>query len=223
MQNFTLILASASPRRRELLALLGMPFEPRPSDFDETQFPTEAPLDYARRLAEGKGAVVHAGEGELILSADTIVDLEGRVLGKPADPEEARAILSALRGKTHRVYTAFTLRVAGAGKVEAGFCQTDVRMRYFTETEMETYMATPSPYDKAGGYAIQDAAFHPVENIRGCYTNVMGLPLCHLANLFSEFGLSAPEELPWLCQQHLGITCRVYPEILKNHPVEVKP
>ena len=205
------------------MALLGMPFEARPSDFDETQFPTEAPLDYARRLAEGKGATVRAGEGELILSADTIVDLEGRVLGKPAGPEEARAILSALRGKTHRVYTALTLRVADAGKVEAGFCQTDVRMRCFSEAEMEAYIATPSPYDKAGGYAIQDAAFHPVESVRGCYANVMGLPLCHLTHLFSEFGLSAPAELPWLCQQHLGITCRVYPEILKNHPVEVKP
>ncbi|MSP22844.1 MAG: septum formation protein Maf [Dehalococcoidia bacterium] len=177
-----LILASGSPRRRELLAQLGVPFDVIPANIDET--PVEAdPARLAERLALEKARAVASklprGDDAAVLGADTVVALDGRVLGKPRDAAEAREMLGALRGRTHEVITGLALVVSDRATIEA--VRTEVRMREYTNTEIEAYVARAAledgPYDKAGAYAIQDATFHPVAEAIGCVCSVIGLPL----------------------------------------------
>ena len=175
-----LVLASASPRRRELLALVGLPFAVVSADVDETPALGEMGDRLARRLAAAKALAV-AGtasmSGALVIGADTVVVLDGAVLGKPAGSEEARAMLRALRGRDHRVLTALAL-ASGGRTVWESATDTRVDMRRYSDEQIEAYVGSGSPFDKAGGYAIQDQAFQPVERIVGCYPNVVGLPLC---------------------------------------------
>jgi septum formation protein len=193
------ILASGSPRRRELLASLGINFNVIKSDIDETQHPGEAPLVYVRRLSVEKAGTVaaRAESGSLILAADTVVIHEGDILGKPADPAEARAMLVRLRDQAHTVCTALTLlkKDANIGAQHAAplqplteLTQTEVIMRAYTNAEIEAYIATGDPFDKAGGYAIQHEGFHPVARIEGSYTNVVGLPLETLKAMLIRVG-----------------------------------
>ncbi len=192
-----LILASSSPRRRELLGSLGVPFSIHKPDIDETQAEGEAPLEYVYRLSRQKAAQVAArlGAVEPVLAADTIVILSadtmgidegGRVLGKPADADEARAMLRALRGRAHRVCTGLTLWQRGEAVTE--LTQTTVVMRDYSDDEIEAYIATGDPFDKAGSYAIQHPLFRPVARIEGCYTNVVGLPVCRVRTLLAGAG-----------------------------------
>lgn len=179
------ILASGSPRRRELLASLGINFSVVKSDIDETQHPGEAPLDYVRRLSIEKAQAVAAQvqPGSLILAADTVVIHEGEILGKPTDADEARAMLVRLRDRAHTVCTALTLH-----NHLTELTQTEVIMRAYTDAEIEAYIATGDPFDKAGGYAIQHEGFHPVARIEGSYTNVVGLPLETLKAMLMQIG-----------------------------------
>ncbi len=156
----------------------------RPSAIDETPDPDEAPLPYVRRMAREKALAVAASDTETILAADTVVALDGRVLGKPADVDAARATLRMLSGRTHRVHTAVALRTGG--RVLARVTTTRVTFRTLTDDELARYVATGEPFDKAGGYGIQGHGGALVERVVGSYTNVVGLPLAETLALLAR-------------------------------------
>ncbi len=214
MNEQKLILASGSPRRNELLRLFGVPFSKRPADIDERKLDTENPRQYVERMAFEKGETLEVLNDELVLSADTIVDLEGLVLGKPMDEQDARRILKLMRGKTHYVHTALSLHNGEQRTIANEVCLTDVTMRDYSDEEIDAYLERGDYGDKAGAYAIQDSQFSPVEKIEGCYANVMGLPLCHVYRLFRQAGFSMDVEIWDLCQRYNDINCEVYPSIL---------
>lgn len=188
------ILASSSPRRRELLASLGIPFTILKPEINENQHAGEAPLDYVRRLSIEKAVdvLIRLPDTGLVLAADTIVVHENVVLGKPGDAGEARDMLRLLRGCQHQVCTAITLmsvvREPALPTSLTRLTITDVTMRDYTDSEIDIYIATGDPFDKAGGYAIQHQGFKPVAHIDGSYSNVVGLPLETLREMLSEIG-----------------------------------
>ncbi len=176
------ILASGSPRRRELLGSLGITFTIAKPDIDEAQHAGENPLDYVRRLSREKAEAVAARTTPpaLILAADTTVILDDEILGKPADSAESRGMLLRLRNRDHTVCTALTLArlISGeAPEFQTAHACTTVWMRDYSDAEIEAYIATGDPFDKAGGYAIQHVEFAPVSRIEGSHSNVIGLPL----------------------------------------------
>ena len=176
-----LILASASPRRQTLLELLGMPFTVRAAEVDEAPRPGEPPEVTARRLSQEKArAVAQTLSAGLVLAADTLVVLDGEILGKPADPAAATAMLRRLRGRAHQVLSAFTLIDAASRREHTEVVATRVWMRNYSEAEIAAYVASGDPMDKAGAYAIQDPEFAPVARLEGCPASVMGLPLCRV-------------------------------------------
>ncbi len=188
-----LVLASASPRRRELLAFLGVAFEVEPADIDEA-IASESPRALVTTLALEKALAVQARRTDaVVLGADTVVVLDGRVLGKPADEAQARGMLEALRGRTHEVHTGVAL-VAGARRLVRSVT-TEVRMRAYTDLEIERYVQRPpsegGPYDKAGAYALQDTTFAPVAEATGCVCSVIGLPLWTVHLALRDAGIEA--------------------------------
>jgi MAF protein len=210
-----ILLASNSPRRKQLLALAGWPYRIQPADVDETPLPGEPAEAYVLRLAESKArAAAGSAEDGLVLAADTTVVDAGAILGKPNDADQARAMLWQLRGRSHQVLTALAVLQSHTDRLLTDVCATDVPMRAYTEAEIEAYVASGDPLDKAGAYAIQHAGFHPVESLAGCYANVVGLPLCHLARMLRKLGLSPRADLPQACQAALGYQCPVYDQIL---------
>jgi len=177
-----LILASASPRRRELLAQAGLQFEVMPAHVPEDPLPGEEAIAYVTRLAREKAETVLAelakkggADGLAVLGADTTVTLDEEILGKPADAEDAARMLRRLSGRSHRVITGVALATARGTEVAAEV--TAVRFCTLSEEEIEAYVATGEPMDKAGAYAIQGRAARWIPRIEGCYFNVMGLPL----------------------------------------------
>ncbi len=215
-----LILASGSPRRNELLRLLGIPFGAQPTDINEQKCDLETPRQYVVRMAYEKGHIRGLPEDHLVLSSDTIVDLDGMVVGKPVDAEDAERILKLMRGKTHNVHTALSLQRAEDGFIARDVSLTKVTMRNYSDEEIKAYMARNAFLDKAGAYAIQDSQFHPVEKIEGCYTNVMGLPLCQVYRLLKEAGLSVDAKIADVCQRYNDINCEVYPSIINEQKNE---
>lgn len=204
-----LILASQSPRRRELLGWLGLSFHTRTVEVDETPHPGEPPAALAVRLAETKArALDTAAPAALILAADTVVALEGISLGKPADEAEARAILTALQGKEHLVHTGVALRHRAMDRTWLRCVTTRVTMRPYSEADIAAYIATGDPFDKAGAYAIQHADFNPVLHLERCYANVVGLPLCAVLALLGQGGEKlAHRDAVALCREHFGYAC----------------
>lgn len=176
-----IVLASESPRRKELLKELSIRFETFHSQIDESVLPNEAPMGYAMRLARTKAhtAAQELGDG-LYIGADTVVALDGAIFGKPKDIEDAKDILSCLSGKTHTVITAYCVFDNPSGKEELKAVETLVTIKELTETEIEEYVATLEPMDKAGAYAIQGKGNFMVEKIVGSYSNVVGLPTTEL-------------------------------------------
>ncbi len=203
-----LILASTSPRRRALLALLGVDFTVVAPDIDETVLPGEAPVETARRLARLKALAITRSDA-LVIASDTVVALGGEVLGKPADAAEATRMLRRLRGQGHDVFSG--VAVAHAGRVRDGVVATQVWMRDYSDEEIAAYVATGDPLDKAGAYAIQHAVFKPVARLVGCYANVVGLPLCLVVHLVREAGLSLPPSVVDGCQPPMS--CAVPPDL----------
>ncbi len=190
----TLILASGSPRRRELLPLLGVPFVVQPVEVSEDNHRGESPDAQVVRLAQLKAAAgLEAAPGRVIVAADTLVALDGRVLGKPRDSHEAEVMLRRLRGRSHTVFSGVTLVDGHSGWRRTELAQTTVWMRNYTDLELETYVSSGDPLDKAGAYAIQYPGFSPVERVEGCYANVIGLPLCHLYRLLQAMGYDLPQ------------------------------
>ena len=186
------MLASASPRRRELLGALGFDFAVAPADLDEEAIAAgKAPAAGALAVASGKALVVAACEpAAVVLAGDTIVVLDGAILGKPKDGQDARRMLGALCDRTHEVFTAVVVRAGATTWTEVG--RSVVRMRAYTSPEIERYVATGAPLDKAGAYGVQDGVFDPVAAIDGCYCNVMGLPLWTATRLLGDAGCPAP-------------------------------
>jgi len=210
-----LILASTSPRRRKLLALLGLPFRVVAPQVEETARELESPREMTLRLSEAKARTVAEKVGRgLVLASDTIVVCRGRVLGKPSGPEEAVRMLRFLRGRRHTVFTALFLLDVANDRHWQDVVESFVWMRRYGDEELARYVASGEPMDKAGGYAVQDADFHPVARISGCYASVMGLPLCHLYRLLTEAGLALPSPPHRACQAFLRRPCRVAGHIL---------
>lgn len=209
-----LILASNSPRRRELISLFGWPFTVLPADIDESRKADESPVNYVRRLACEKAQAIAARETGLVIAADTIVADGNELLGKPVDEDDARRMLGQLRGRTHQVYTGIAVINTETGESVDNVCWTDVPMRQYSDEEIEQYIATRDPMDKAGAYAIQHPGFHPVEGLAGCYASVMGLPLCHLMAGLHKLGFQPVEDLPARCQAWLAYDCPVFSSIL---------
>ena len=212
----SLVLASASPRRRHLIGIFGLPFDVAVADVDETPRSGEAADALAMRLARDKAlAVADRRPTRTVLAADTVVALDGRLLGKPVDADEARSMLRALRDRPHQVVTGLALAIGrgeggadtgeeaggggadsvggqgdrGAGLIWHAAVETLVEMRAYTDEDIERYVLTGRPLDKAGGYAIQDNEIAPVARITGCYPNVVGLPLCETRRALAAAGL----------------------------------
>ena len=183
-----LVLASQSPRRRELLTLVGLAHDVRPADVDETPHADEQPVPHAERLARAKAETLARREPDaVVVAADTIVVIDGLILGKPADAPDARATLRRLAGRTHTVFTA--VAVARGGRTVSGVEEVRVTFRALDDAEIAAYVATGEPMDKAGSYGIQGFGATIVERIEGDYFAVMGLPLVRLVGLLGAVGL----------------------------------
>lgn len=185
-----IILASNSPRRRELLSQVGLDFTVDPADVDEQVIDGETPEGYAVRVARDKARVAarKAGAG-LVIAADTIVVLDGAILGKPADDRDAKRMLSLLSGRHHQVMTGLAILDAATGRTESNLSVSSVWFRPLTPSEISAYVATGEPRDKAGAYGIQGRGALLVERIEGCYFNIVGLPLSLLNDMLRGFGL----------------------------------
>ena len=194
-----LVLASSSPRRSDILTRLGLEFEIAPTDADEGPADgTATDVALARAMAKARAAAGTRASGTVV-GADTVVELDGAVLGKPADAAEATAMLRSLRGREHRVITGLALVDAATGEERSGYRASRVIMRSYTDDEIAAYVASGDPFDKAGAYAVQSESFAPAAEVRGCYLNVVGLPVCELLKVAAGFGLRLDPSpaLPW--------------------------
>jgi MAF protein len=186
-----LILASASPRRGDLIARLGLTCTIRPVDIDETPADSRNPQIIAARLARAKAeaARLRDGDGPIVIAADTVVSLDGNSLSKPVDADEARRMLRQLRAREHQVVTAVAVMPAGKRSPLVRNPVTRVTLRTYSNAEIESSISRGDHFDKAGAYAIQDETFHPVESYSGCYCNVVGLPLWSTIEVLHRAGL----------------------------------
>ncbi len=184
-----IILASQSPRRKELLERMGLHFSVKTAPHDETMDPKKEAQAEVRRVSALKAEAVRklCTDGDLIIAADTVVVLQGKVMGKPASCEEAFQMLRALSGQEHQVITG--LCVSASNKCQSTSVTTSLRFRPLSEAEIRAYIATGEPMDKAGAYGIQGLAAMFVQELHGDYYNVMGLPVCTLAGMLREFGV----------------------------------
>ena len=183
-----LILASASPRRKELLSLFGIPFVVRAADIDETMDPQKAPFDEVARVSRCKALALPRQPGDVVVAADTIVVCQGKVLGKPHSHQQAVEMLKLLSGRDHQVMTGCTVIADGGSETFTDV--TDLHFRALTDKEIEAYVATGEPMDKAGAYGIQGGAALFCPRMEGDYYNVMGLPVCRLGQTLRRL---APE------------------------------
>ncbi len=189
-----LILASQSPRRKYLLEQAGLTFQVIPSHIDESSLPPTPPADYVRQLAEAKALDVAAAHAaSWVLGADTIVAVDDRLLGKPTSAGDAREMLKRLSGKTHQVYTGYCLIHRGRSRRIADTVRTDVVFKTLTDQEIDWYIGTGEPFDKAGAYAIQGLGTFLVRRISGSYTNVVGLPVCEVVEILLREGVMGLE------------------------------
>ncbi len=215
-----LVLASRSPRRRQLLSLGGWMFHVLAADVDETRLPGESPDAFVRRLAREKALAVapQTRPGAVIIGADTAVVEGDAILGKPADMAEAEQMLRRLRGRTHQVYTGIAAYRPADEHFVDDVCITDVSMRLYSDDEIRAYLATGDSLDKAGGYAIQHRGFHPVAEggLTGCYANVVGLPLCHLVRMLKKLDVPPLADVPRACQRALRYQCPIYQAVLRG-------
>jgi MAF protein len=185
---------------------------------DETRLPAEAPADYVRRLAEAKARAVlpRSVDEHVIIGADTAVVIDGDVLGKPVDEQDARRMLTRLRGRTHQVFTGISVLRASDGKLWSEVVVTDVPMRAYSDEEIERYIESGDPMDKAGAYGIQNPNFQPVAGMAGCYASVMGLPLCSLSMLLKQAGLAPLADVAGNCQSTIHYQCPVFKSFLNS-------
>ncbi len=212
-----LLLMSQSPRRREMMSWLNLPFNTAGAHIIEYPHEAEHPLEMSVRLARAKArAVTTVSAGVWILAADTVVDLDDVPLGKPRDAAEARAMLQQLRARPHAVHTTVALYDPQTDCDSARYVTTAVAMRAYTDAEMEAYIQSNDPLDKAGAYAIQNRDFRPVQCLDRCYANVVGLPLCAVSALLEEWGFTLSAPIPTLCHTHFAYVC---PAIDRGSPI----
>lgn len=221
MTDPLIVLASNSPRRREMMAWMDIPFTTTVADVDETPRTGETPEDYVMRLVREKA---HACERQapfnaVILAADTTVADGDEIIGKPFDSEDAARMLRKLRSRTHTVHTAVVVGVPSRGLNEVELCSTHVKMRAYSDEDIASYILTGDPKDKAGAYAIQNEEFNPVEKLSGCFASVMGLPLCHIERALRRLGFGWRKSVPYHCQRELAYTCPVFKRILAGEDV----
>ena len=179
------------------------------ADVDESTRVNESPAEYVLRLAETKARAISAHADQIILAADTTVVDGGDILGKPKDNVEAFAMLTRLRGRTHQVYTGVALLRLSDGLLLKELSVTDVPMRNYSDQEIDAYIQTGDPLDKAGAYAIQHPRFKPVASMSGCYAGVMGLPLCHVICMMRKMEAPPHADAPVKCQVLLEYQCPV--------------
>jgi MAF protein len=210
-----LVLGSASPRRKELLGMLGVPFVVEKPDVDESVRAGEPPAEYVQRLSREKAATIAAHHEEgCIVAADTIVVYLGEIFGKPRDEAQAREMLHRLRGQQHRVLSGVTVHDVGTGKALTDLCESKVAIREMTDEEIDAYVATGDPMDKAAAYAIQNVEFAPVEVVVGCPANVMGLPMCHVLRSLHRQGVELPPSAPHECRIQYGYHCAIAEDVM---------
>lgn len=218
-----LILASGSPRRRQLLPLLGLPFVVKVANVDESPLADEPPSELVLRVSKLKACAIPvqgaaAGNGaradDLVVAADTVVVLDGQILGKPTDAADAVQMLASLRGRTHVVYSGISIWHPALQRIVSELAESVVWMRDYTDEEITEYVRSGDPLDKAGAYAIQHPGFDPVTRVEGCRFGVMGLPLCHLGRALSRFGVVVPANVPGACQAFSQRECSVSSDIL---------
>ena len=184
-----LILASASPRRRELLRMASIPLEIIPSRAKERFLHGESPAEHVRRVARAKAMGVAAQHpGRWVLAADTVVEVDGQMLGKPKDRQDAEKMLRSLSQRVHRVFTGYCILRGPSAEKREGTVISRVKFKALTAAEIRWYINTGEPFDKAGGYAIQGKAAFMVLEVHGSYTNVVGLPLCEVVEALRELG-----------------------------------
>jgi len=188
------ILASGSPRRKQILEEAGFEFEIRQSDIDETSN-IDDPVKLAKNLAESKAQTLSASEsGRIVLAADTVVAFDGKLLGKPSSEAEATEMLESLSGQTHLVVTAVSV-IDSSGNQHTDAMSTNVTFRKLRKIDIENYVRIGLPMDKAGAYGIQDSELNPVEKYESCYLNVVGLPMCTTAELLRRAGLTIEQQI----------------------------
>jgi septum formation protein len=195
MTAHQIVLASASPRRRELLAQVGIRARVVPADIDETLLPEETAEQHVLRLSETKAAAVAAQRGvagRWFIGSDTVVVRDGAILGKPADAADAAAMLRSLSGRAHTVVSGYAVHDRGSGRTIRGAVTTRVWCKPLREQEIAGYLATGEPFDKAGAYAIQGAGAFMITHIEGSYPNVVGLPLCEVLAALEQLGAPPP-------------------------------
>jgi len=206
------ILASQSPRRRALLGLLGYPFDVVVSGADEDAHLDAGPATYVLRTAQAKAETVAREMSAqrpdaLIIAADTTVARDGEIMAKPVDAADARRMLLALRGRTHDVHTAVCVVDCATGREQSAVHSVAVTMRTYTTAEIDAYIATGDPMDKAGAYAIQHPVFQPVLRLDGCFLAVVGLSLCGLIPLLDDLGATCRADLTAIAAAHQGVPC----------------
>ena len=218
MMNF--VLASQSPRRQTLIGLLGQPFEVVTSDVDESLVQDPDPavnvVGTARLKAEAVAERLRAQKAALntiVVAADTTVALEERMLGKPVDAADARQMLRLLRGRAHDVHTGVVLLDLHTNREISGVNTAVVWMRDYSDVEIEAYIASGDPMDKAGSYAIQAPDFRPAARLDGCFTGVMGLSVCHLLAMFAQLDVKLRPDLTAVAASHQGYACALFDKI----------
>lgn len=190
------------------------------SDVEEQVLSDERPDEFVIRLARekalkgGEGVVQNSLQSAFVIGADTIVVDGDEILGKPQDGKDAARILEQLRGRTHQVLSGIALYNLSSGDVQSRLVCTEVKMREYTEDEVHNYITSGDPLDKAGAYGIQNRDFNPAPELTGCYANVMGLPLCHLAVLMNDMGIKADSKVAERCQEWIDHQCPVFADIL---------
>jgi septum formation protein len=190
VHNSRLILASKSPRRRYLLEQVGLQFAVIHSNFDENSIPLSSPESYVRRLAEAKAKDISKRHTDSwVIAADTMVAIDNTLLGKPGSRPEARKMLRSLSGKTHQVLTGFCICCEETGRLFSETVKTDVCIKELTELQINWYINSEEPFDKAGAYAIQGIGTFLVKQIHGSYTNVVGLPVCEVLDFLINAGV----------------------------------
>ena len=220
MQKIKIILASSSPRRKEMIAWMGIPFEISPADIDERLHQDEEPITHVKRLALEKAQKIASANNTdaLILAADTIVVYKDRILGKPENKQHAREMLLALRGQVHQVATAVCL-IPQENIIFQDLCVSSVNMRAYSDDEILVYVDSGDPLDKAGAYAIQNKIFDPVAQFSGCFASVMGFPLCHIERNLRKIDGYNCLPVAEICRQNLHYACPIFSRVLQGEDI----
>jgi septum formation protein len=220
MNRYEFWLASASPRRKEMLAWSDWFINLSPANIDESLFDYELPQNHVIRLAIEKCKTIKSiPVDDFVIAADTIVVLDNQILGKPVNENHAYQMLTELRSKPHWVMTAIAIHNGRTEEPLIDLCKSEVKMRNYTDTEIYEYIESGDPMDKAGAYAIQNKDFHPVTDFGGCMASVMGMPLCHLERTLRKFSTYQHTDWPRICQFNLKYNCPITDRVIAGEDI----